>query len=69
MILRDRNPHIPLPILKIAIEKLLLSAKKLQSEQIQYLLREILPTYSPRALIAPLQEQASLSTPKLKAEA
>ena len=69
MILKDRNPHIPWPILKIAIEKLLLSAKKLQSEQIQYLLREILPTYSPRALIAPPQEQASLSTPKLKAEA
>ena len=69
MILKDSSAHIPWPILKIEIEKLLLSAKKLQSEQIQYLLRKILPTYSPRALIAPLQEQASLSTPKLKAEA
>ena len=49
MILKDNNAHISWPIFKTNIDKLLSFADKLDSENIQILLKSILPTYSPRS--------------------
>ena len=48
MILKDKKNHMPWAILKPSIEELILSAKNLDSEKIQMLLDQIIPTYRPR---------------------
>ena len=42
MILRDKTSHIPWEILKISLDKLMFSAEKLKSGEIQSLLKQIL---------------------------
>ena len=48
MILKDKKPHMPWAIFKSSIGKLIESAKNLDSEKIQILLDQIIPTYRPR---------------------
>jgi len=48
MILRDNQSPTPWPILKQSLTELLIAAKNLESENIQTLLKLILPTYKPR---------------------
>ena len=48
MILKDKKSHMPWAILKPGIKELLISAKNLDSEKIQMLLDQIIPTYRPR---------------------
>ena len=48
MILKDKKLHMPWFILKPSIDELILAAKNLDSEKIQILLSQILPTYRPR---------------------
>ena len=70
MILKDKKLHMPWTILKPSIKELLLAAKNLDSEKIQMLLHQILPTYRPRTF-GPHQELID-STPGVvvnKAEA
>ena len=55
MILKDKTLHIPWTILKPSIQELILAAKNVDSEKIQMILRQILPTYRPRTF-GPHQE-------------
>ncbi len=48
MILKDKKNHMPWAVLKPSIEEIILSAKNLDSEKIQMLLDQIIPTYRPR---------------------
>ena len=48
MILKDKKSHMPWPIFKTSIDELIDSAKNLNSEKIQLLLDQIIPTYRPR---------------------
>ncbi len=48
MILEEKRNHMPWTILKPSIEELILSAKNLDTEKIQILLDQIIPTYRPR---------------------
>ena len=68
MILRDKTSHIPWEILKISLDKLMFSAEKLKSGEIQSLLKQILPTYTPRDF-STNTERNSLTSLRIKAEA
>ena len=61
MILKDKKSHMPWTILKLSLEDLLQSAKKLDSEKIQLLLDQIIPTYSPRTYGAQQEDSNSLT--------
>jgi len=69
MILKDSKSHIPWDIFKISIEGLMNSAKELDSENIQILLKQILPTYSPRVFNTSLNNNNDLVGSRLKIEA
>ena len=49
MILKDSQSHIPWEIFKEGISELLIAAENLDTEKIQLLLRQIIPTYNPRS--------------------
>ena len=69
MILQDRQPHIPWTIFKASMDKVLFAAQKLNSEEIQLLLAQIIPTYSPRKFSTHMGENNKLSSTSIKAEA
>ena len=69
MILKDKKSHMPWTILKLSLEDLLQSAKKLDSEKIQLLLDQIIPTYRPRTTVSHIEERDSISARSIKAEA
>ena len=54
-----------------SIKEILHSASELDSEKIQTLLKQIIPTYVPRDFVGPKLDQRdnSLSKPRIKAEA
>ena len=56
MILKDKKSHMPWTIFKLSIEELIMAAEDLDSERIQILLHQILPTYRPRTF-GPHQEE------------
>ncbi len=71
MILKDKKSNIPWPIMYESIKEILHSASELDSEKIQTLLKQIIPTYVPRDFVGPKLDQrdSSLSKPRIKAEA
>ena len=69
MILKDKTSHIPWAIFKTSIEGLINAARELDSEKIQILLDQIIPTYSSRNFNAGLKESDPYSTRSVKAEA
>ena len=69
MILKDKKSHIPWAIFKTSIEGLINAARELDSEKIQILLDQIIPTYSPRSFNAGLKESDPFSSRSVKAEA
>ena len=69
MILKDRKSHMPWAVFKPSIDRLIDSAKNLDSEKIQLLLDQIIPTYRPRTFGPHLEEQKNISSISLKAEA
>ena len=68
-ILKDSKPHIPWDILKLNLEKLKDLAKNCESEQIQHLLKQIIPTYNSRAYGLSVKDNNKLIGPRIKAEA
>lgn len=69
MILKDQTTHVPWPILKTSIDKLIDSAKKLDSEKIQLLLDQIIPTYRPRNFSSHIENNDNIPNRSIKAEA
>ena len=69
MILKDKQSHIPWPVFRLSIDKLLDSAKKLDSAKIQLLLDHIIPTYRPRNFSSNLDSHDNISSRSIKAEA
>ncbi len=69
MILKDKQSHMPWPVLKTSIDKLLDSAKNLNSEKIQLLLDQIIPTYRPRTFGPNLENSDNIPHRSIKAEA
>ena len=69
MILKDKKSHIPWAIFKTSIEGLINAARELDSEKIQILLDQIIPTYSPRNFNAGLKDSDPYSSRSVKAEA
>ena len=69
MILKDKQSHIPWTILKPSIDALIKSAKKLDSEKIQLLLDQIIPTYKARTFGPHHEESDSFPDNLVKAEA
>lgn len=69
MILKDKTSHIPWAIFKTSLDELIHAAKNLESEKIQLLLDQIIPTYRPRTISPHLEERDSISTRSIKAEA
>ncbi len=69
MILKDKKSHIPWPIFKASLDNLLESAKNLDSEKIQLLLDQIIPTYRPRTFSPHQKESNTFSSRSVKAEA
>ena len=69
MILKDKQSHVPWAILKPSIEELIRSAKNLNSEKIQMLLDQIIPTYRPRNFGSHKESIDSFSIVTNKAEA
>ena len=51
------------------MDKLCISAERLDSEEIQLLLKQILPTYTPRNFGPQLSDRANLPGLSIKAEA
>ncbi len=69
MILKDKTLHMPWTILKPSIDALIKSAKKLDSEKIQLLLDQIIPTYKSRTFGTNLEKSDSFPDNSVKAEA
>ena len=69
MILKDRMSHIPWAIFKTSLDELIRAAEKLDSEKIQLLLDQIIPTYRPRTTVSHIEERDSISARSIKAEA
>ena len=70
MILKDSKAEISWEMFKINIDELLDAAQNLDSEKIQILLKQVLPTYSPRTFNSMLENSGSYQkVPKIKAEA
>ncbi len=69
MILKDKKLQMPWAILKTSIEELIKAAKDLDSERIQILLDQVIPTYTPRIIGTQKEENKSLQSRILKAEA
>ena len=68
MVLKDKNPRIPWSIFKQGVIELIKSSEALDSEKIQALLKQIVPTYSPRSFSLDLN-QTKTSPISIKAEA
>ncbi len=68
MILKDKNPKIPWSIFKQSVLELIESSNDLDSERIQSLLKQILPTYTPRQFHSAIS-QAERTAKSIKAEA
>ncbi len=69
MILKDKKNHMPWAILKTSIEELIKAANNLDSESIQTLLDQVIPTYIPRNIGHQKEENKSLQSRLIKAEA
>ena len=69
MVLKDKKSHMPWAIFKPSIDKLIESAKNLDSEEIQILLDQIIPTYRPRTFGPHLEDRDNISSRSIKAEA
>ena len=69
MILKDKKIHMPWTIFKPSIKELIESAKKLDSEKIQFILAQILPTYKPRNFGPRIEDSDSFSNSSVKVEA
>ena len=69
MVLKDRQSHIPWSVFKTSILKLIDSAENLESEKIQLVLKQILPTYTPLNFNNSIQEENNLPRVSIKAEA
>ena len=69
MILKDRNSMIPWTIFKTSIDELCTAAENLDSEKIQILLKQILPTYTTSNFGLSLENRTSLPISRIKAEA
>ena len=70
MILKDSMPNTPWKILKVTLDELQESAFNLNSEKIQYLLKQILPTYAPRTFESSIvNENQKVSSSRIQAEA
>ncbi len=69
MILKDKHSHIPWSIFKASINELIDSAEKLDTEKIQLLLDQIIPTYRPRSLSPHLEKRDNIASSSIKAEA
>ena len=69
MILKDKKLHMPWAILKTSIEELIKAAKNLDSEKIQILLDQVIPTYTPRNKGPQKEENKSFQSRLIKAEA
>ena len=69
MILKDKKNHMPWAILKTSIEELIKAANNLDSESIQTLLDQVIPTYTPRNIGPQKEENKSLQSRLIKAEA
>ena len=59
MILKDKNSNIPWDIFESSIKQLLFLAEQLDSEKIQLLLVQIIPTFNPRTIVS---KQSSKNT-------
>ena len=69
MILKDSKSHIPWNIFKTSIQQLTEAAIALDSEKIQILLKQILPTYTPRVFTTTLNDKDdATSQSSIKAE-
>ncbi len=69
-ILKDSKPHIPWDILKLNIEKLKDLANKCENEPIQYLLKQIIPTYNTTAYgLSDAEKGNEITSPRINAEA
>tara|TARA_B100001248_G_scaffold262136_1_gene256269 strand:- start:1304 stop:2920 length:1617 start_codon:yes stop_codon:yes gene_type:complete len=70
MILKDQKSHIPWAIFKTSINEIFKAAKELDSEKIQLLLDNIIPTYRPRIFNPNLKERGdNIPSRSIKAEA
>ncbi|MBI87382.1 MAG: hypothetical protein CMG63_04795 [Candidatus Marinimicrobia bacterium] len=69
MILKDRMSHVPWSIFQLSIQKIMDSTKNLDSEMIQLLLKEMLPTYSPITFKSNIDIKSKVVRPNIKAEA
>ncbi len=70
MILKDSMPNTPWKIFKVTLDQLQESAFDLNSEKIQYLLKQILPTYAPRTFESSIvNENQKVSSSRIQAEA
>jgi Predicted nucleoside-diphosphate sugar epimerases len=69
MVLKDKQSHIPWSIFKTSILKLIDSAENLESEKIQLVLKQILPTYTPLNFNDSMQNESNLTRVPIKAEA
>ena len=69
MVLKDKKTNMPWAIFKPIIDELIESAKNLDSEKIQLLLNQIIPTYRPRTFGPNLEEHDNISSRSIKAEA
>ena len=69
MILKDRMSHIPWAIFKTSLDELIYAAENLDSEKIQLLLDQIIPTYRPRTIGPHIEEPDNISPRSIKAEA
>ncbi len=69
MVLKDRISHIPWAIFKTSLNELIHAAENLDSEKIQLLLDQIIPTYRPRTIGPHIEERDSISSRTIKAEA
>ena len=69
MILKDKQSFLPWPILKHSLADLMVSSEKLDSERIQSVLKDIIPTYTPRVFGPNVKNNDSVSISAIKAEA
>tara|TARA_Y100001970_G_C14224767_1_gene854925 strand:- start:836 stop:2731 length:1896 start_codon:yes stop_codon:yes gene_type:complete len=69
MILKDKKSNIPWSIFRSSLDELIKAAKDLDSEKIQILLGQIIPTYRPRTFGPNYKDNIHFSRRTVKAEA
>lgn len=69
MVLKDSVPNIHWSIFSTSLDELLKCAEKLDSEKIQILLKQIVPTYTPRSFGPHIENSSDISLSRIKAEA